>query len=53
MQTVFTEFKEITFYWVDPVHRKGEISDVKYNNVRYLTKTEFHTEFPFDTRIHQ
>ena len=45
MQTVFTEFKEITFYWVDPVHRKGEISDVKYNNVRYLTKTEFCDKF--------
>ena len=41
MQTVFMEFKDITFYWVDPIHRKGEVTDVKYNNVRYLTKARF------------
>ena len=41
MQTVFAEFKDITFYWVDPIHRKGEVADVKYNNVRYLTKAGF------------
>ena len=42
MQTVFGEFKDTTFYWVDPIQRGvfGEISDVKFNNVRYLTKEE-------------
>ena len=40
MHTVFGEFKDTTFYWVDPIHRAGEISNVKFNNVRYLTKEE-------------
>jgi len=46
MHTVFNEFKDITFYWVDPIHRKRDeiirvVNDVKYNNVRYLTKAGF------------
>ena len=40
MQTVFSEFKDITFNWVDPIHRAGEISNVNNNNIRYLTKEE-------------
>jgi len=46
MQTVFTEFKDITFYWVAPIHRKGEVTGVsKINNVRYLTKERFCDKF--------
>ena len=45
MHTVFTEFKDTTFYWVDPIHRKGEVTDVKFNNVRYLTKEQFCDKF--------
>ena len=46
MQTVFTEFKDITFYWVAPIHRKGEVTGVsKINNVRYLTKEQFCDKF--------
>ena len=42
MQTVFAEFKDITFFWVDPIHRKGEVPFYyNYNNVRYLTKAGF------------
>jgi len=45
LHTVFTEFKDTTFYWVDPIHRKGEVTDVKFNNVRYLTKEQFCDKF--------
>ena len=45
MQTVFTEFKDTTFYWVAPIHRKGEVTNVKYNNIRYLTKERFCDKF--------
>ena len=45
MQTVFTEFKDTTFYWVAPIHRKGEVTNVKYNNIRYLTKEQFCVKF--------
>ena len=45
MHTVFTEFKDTTFYWIDPIHRKGEVTDVKFNNVRYLTKEQFCDKF--------
>ena len=43
MQTVFKEFKDTRFYWVDPIHRKGKIDDTEseINSVRYLTKAEF------------
>jgi len=41
MQTVFTEYSKTQFYWVDAIHRKGEVTNVKNNNVRYLTKTDF------------
>ena len=47
MQTVFTEYRDVKFYWVDPVERFGQESffyvgnDGKKNNVRYLTKAEF------------
>jgi hypothetical protein len=41
MHTVFTEFKDVTFYWVDAVHREGEVNNVKNINIRYLTKAEF------------
>jgi hypothetical protein len=46
MQTVFTEFRNIKFYWVDPVDRIGQKDffqngqDGKFNNLSYLTKTE-------------
>jgi hypothetical protein len=47
MQTVFTEYRDVKFYWVDPVERFGQESffsvgnDGKKNNVRYLTKADF------------
>ena len=41
MHTVFTEYKNTTFCWVDPIHRKGEIFDRDYYNIRYLTKEQF------------
>ena len=41
MHTVFTEFKGVTFHWVDPIHRKGEVTEDKYNNVSNLTKAGF------------
>tara|TARA_Y100000310_G_C19991416_1_gene494292 strand:- start:44 stop:514 length:471 start_codon:yes stop_codon:yes gene_type:complete len=40
MHTVFTEFKDTTFYWVDAIHRKGQVNNVKINNIRYLTKDD-------------
>ena len=36
MQTVFREFKDVKFYWVDA--RDGSIQE---NNLSYLTKTDF------------
>ena len=45
MQTVFTEYSETQFYWVDAIHRKGEVTNVKKDNVRYLTKTDFCDKF--------
>ena len=45
MQTVFTEYSETQFYWVDAIHRKGEITNVKKDNVSYLTKTDFCDKF--------
>jgi len=45
MQTVFSEFKDTTFYWVDPIHREGQVTNVKNNNIRYLTKTGFCDKF--------
>jgi hypothetical protein len=47
MQTVFTEYRDVKFYWVDPVERFGQESffsvgnDGKKNNVSALTKAEF------------
>ena len=47
MQTVFTEYRDVKFYWIDPVERFGQESffyvgnDGKKNNVGYLTKAEF------------
>jgi len=47
MQTVFTEFRDIKFYWIDPVDRFGQKDffqngqDGKFNNLSYLTKAEF------------
>jgi hypothetical protein len=44
MQTVFTEFRDIKFYWIDPVDRFGQKDffqngqDGKFNNLSYLTK---------------
>ena len=44
MQTVFTEYKDVKFYWVDPVDRLGQeeffLTDQngKFNNLEYLTK---------------
>jgi len=44
MQTVFTEYKDVKFYWVDPVDRFGQeeffLTDQngKFNNLEYLTK---------------
>ena len=51
MQTVFTEYKDVKFYWVDPVDRFGQerplrsskeffLTDQhgKFNNLSYLTK---------------
>jgi basic membrane lipoprotein Med (substrate-binding protein (PBP1-ABC) superfamily) len=37
MQTVFTEFKDVKFSWVDA---KEEF--IQENNLRYLTKAEFY-----------
>lgn len=45
MHTVFTEYKNTTFCWVDPIHRKGEIFDRDYYNIRYLTKEQFCDKF--------
>jgi len=45
MQTVFTEYKDVKFYWVDPVDRFGQeeffLTDQngKFNNLEYLTKS--------------
>jgi len=44
MQTVFTEYKDVKFYWVDPVDRFGQeeffLTDQhgKFNNLSYLKK---------------
>ena len=44
MQTVFTEYNGVKFYWVDPVDRFGQeeffLTDQngKFNNLEYLTK---------------
>ena len=37
MQTVFTEFKDVKFSWVD-----AKEQFIQENNLRYLTKTEFY-----------
>ena len=51
MQTIFTEYRDVKFYWVDPVERFGQESffyvgnDGKKNNVTYITKEKFCEEF--------
>ena len=36
MQTVFEEFKDVKFYWVD-----ARDNSIQENNLSYLTKTDF------------